>query len=177
MRGTWTGILVLASLAAACGGGGGSSSCPGAQDITGLWSGNVLFDDVAQTNPGIVTAAITQTDCDLGGTWFLIFEDDKLNKSFVVSGSPPTSTDVRINLNQCLSFLNGTCEATNPCTFEVKATLVTPTEMNGTYATNDQCSFSESGGFDISFRGRLTPTPTTVPVVIRTETPAPTPTP
>jgi hypothetical protein len=175
MRGRWTRILVLVALAAACGGGGGgSASCPGAQDITGLWTGNVLSDDVARNSPGTVTASITQNNCELGGSWFLTFEDDKLNKGFVVSGSPPDTQDVRINLNQCLEFLNGTCDATNPCTFEVKATLVTPTEMNGTYATNNQCSFSESGSFDITFRGRNTPTPVATPPVLATQTPTPT---
>jgi hypothetical protein len=175
MRGRWTRILVAVALVAACGGGGGSASCPGTQDITGLWTGNVLSDDVARNSPGTVTASITQNSCQLGGAWFLIFEDEKLNKSFVVSGSPPDTQDVRINLNQCIEFLNGTCQAINPCTFEVKATLVTPTEMNGTYATNNQCSFSESGSFDISLRGRLTPTPVPTAAVFPTETPTPTP--
>ena len=174
MRGSWTWILVLVALVAACGGGGGGSpSCPGAQDITGLWIGNVLSDDVAQNSPGTVTASITQNNCELGGSWFLIFADEKLNKSFVISGSPPDSQDVRINLNQCLEFLNNTCTAINPCTFEVKATLVTPSEMNGTYATNDQCSFSESGSFDITLRGRITPTPVPTPLATATPTPVP----
>jgi hypothetical protein len=173
MRRTWTRILVLVCLAAACGGGGGSASCPGALDITGFWSGNVLSDDVARNSPGTVTARITQVSCELGGSWFLIFEDEKLDKSFVVSGSPPDSQDVRINLNQCLEFLNGTCQAINNCTFEVKATLVTPTRMNGTYATNDFCSFSETGSFDIGLTARLVPTPVPTPVVLPTPTPAP----
>jgi hypothetical protein len=175
MRRTWTRILVLACLAAACGGGGGSASCPGAQDITGLWTGDVLSDDVARNSPGAVTARITQANCQLGGTWLLIFDDEKLNKGFVITGSPPETQDVRINLNQCLDFLNGICDVTNPCTFEVKATLVTPTEMNGTYATNDKCSFSETGSFDISFRGQLTPTPVPTAIVLVTPTPTPTP--
>ena len=164
--------MVLVCLAAGCGGGGGSSSCPGAQDISGFWTGNVLSDDVARNSPGTVTASITQNNCELGGSWFLIFEDEKLNKGFVVSGSPPDTQDVRINLNQCIEFLNASCVAINPCTFEVKATLVTPTEMNGTYATNDQCSFSETGSFDITFRGRPTPVPTSA-IVIPTATPTP----
>ena len=170
-------MVVLASLLPACGGGGGSKSCPGAQDLSGLWEGAVLSDTVARTNPGTVTLAITQSDCQLGGSWLLQFEDSKLNKLLEVSGSPPETSAVRIDLNQCEELLLTTCVTVNPCTFKVDATLVSPTEMSGTYATQDRCSFSESGSFDITLRGQLTPTPTLVPVALPTPEPVATPTP
>jgi hypothetical protein len=169
----WFGILAL--LGFGCGGGGGNSCVP-TSDISGLWAGSVTHDDVAQSSPGTVSASITQTGCQLGGTWTFSFGDVLLDKTLMITGNSPETTAVAMNLNECEVGLAGTCQTVDPCTFVVSGTLVSETEISGTYTTNDRCSESEAGSFDIAFQARLTPTPVPTTVVLPTPLP-PTPTP
>lgn len=157
---------IIALLLSGCGGGGGGGSCGSALDITGTWSGPVLEDSVARGNPGTVDTTIVQSGCELGGTWNFTFQSPTLDKNFLIGGAPPETTNVPLTLFQCI---DPNCFSGTPCQYQVQGTLVSPTEISGTYATEDNCSTTQSGSFDITLRARLTPTP--VPA------PAPTPTP
>jgi hypothetical protein len=159
---------IIASLVVAGCGGGGGSSCPQSTDITGSWSGPVLEDDVARGNPGQVNASITQSGCALGGEWFFVFQSDTLNKSFLIGGSAPQSNNVNFPIEQCL---DSGCGTLSTCVYQVTGTLITPTEINGTYTAEKKCSTKQSGSFDIRLQSRFTPP------AFSTATPGPTPTP
>ena len=60
----WVGGLAL--LGFGCGGGGGGHCTP-LSDVSGLWAGTASHDDIAPNSPGMVSAAITQVGCTLGG--------------------------------------------------------------------------------------------------------------
>jgi hypothetical protein len=158
---------VIPLLFVGCGGGGGSS-CGETIDITGSWSGPVLEDDVARGNPGQVNASIMQSGCDLGGEWFFVFQSDTLNKNFLIGGSAPQSSNINFPIAQCL---DSGCGTLSTCVYQVTGTLITPTEINGTYTTEKNCSTKQSGSFDIRLQFRFTPVP------FSTATPSPTPTP
>jgi len=136
-------------------------------DISGTWSGPTSGDDVARGNPGTVSAAITQDSCTLGGTWNFSFGDALLDKSLEITGSAPETTAVQLDLKQC-NGAAGSCSTVAPCDIRASGTLVSPTEISGTYMTVENCSFSESGSFDITLRARLTPTPLTTPTGVPT---------
>ena len=167
MRHSLFGIIAL--LIVGCGGGGGGDTCSSSLDITGTWSGPVIQDDVSRGNPGTVDTTIAQSGCELGGTWNFTFQSPTLNKNFLVGGSPPETTNVQFEIQQCN---DPNCVSITPCIYQVSGTLIGGTEISGTYATEDSCSTTQSGSFDITLRARLTPTP--APAATPT---APTPTP
>jgi hypothetical protein len=152
MRRSLFGIITL--LFIGCGGGG--STCGPSTDITGTWSGPVLQDDVSRGNPGTVDATILQSGCDLGGSWNFTFQSPTLNKNFKITGSAPETTNVQLTLLECI---DPNCFSITTCEYQVTGTLVSPTEISGTYATESNCSSTQSGSFDMSLRTRLTPTP------------------
>jgi hypothetical protein len=158
---------IISLLVVGCGGGGGST-CGQTTDITGSWNGPVIEDSVSRGNPGQVNASITQSGCDLGGEWFFVFQSVTLNKSFLIGGSAPESTNVNFLLDQCL---DSGCGTLSTCVYKVTGTLITPTEITGTYTSQSNCSTTQSGSFDIKLQFRFTPMP------ISTATPRPTPTP
>jgi hypothetical protein len=161
---------IIALLVVGCGGGGGNT-CGQTTDITGTWSGPILEDDVARGNPGMVNASIAQSGCDLGGEWFFDFQSPTLNKSFLIGGGAPQSPSFEITLAQCL---DSGCGTLSFCNYTVTGTLINPTEITGTYATQDNCSTTQSGSFDMTLQSRATPVPvaTATPLI-----PTPTPTP
>jgi len=153
-----------------CGGGGGGTSCSGAKDITGVWSGTATNDSVARGNPGTINASIEQDGCDLGGAWQFTFQDSTLNADFLVSGVAPQGTNVFLQVYSTLTSCDefGNC-AISACIYDVNGTLVGGDEIVGTYAsTNDTCSQSRSGDFDIVRTQRF---PTPVPTAVPTPTP------
>lgn len=157
--------LVLAALGCG-GGGGGSPSCTGAQDITGVWNGTATNDSVARGGTGSIDATITQTGCDLGGTWRFVFSDPHLDRDLRVAGSPPRGTDVQFLIGDTVTTCDvfGNC-VVGTCLYDVRGTLVDPNEIVGTYATNETCSQSRSGSFDIRRTAVLvSPAATSVPV-------------
>jgi hypothetical protein len=167
---------VIALLGIGCGGGGGGTCLPSA-DISGSWSGPVSRDDVARGNPGTVSAEITQNGCTLGGTWTFSFGDANLDKELEITGTAPVTAAVQIDLKQC-NGAAGSCTSVETCDIRASGTLVSPTEISGTYATVANCSFEESGSFDITLRARLTPTPLITPTFVPTfPLPTVTPTP
>jgi len=141
-------------------------------DISGIWSGPVSSDDVARGDPGTVSAAITQNDCSLGGTWTFSFGDANLDKQLEIKGNVPQTTAVQMDLRQC-NGAAGSCTSLASCDYRASGTLVSPTEISGTYTTVENCSFTESGSFDITLRARLTPTPAATALPIPTATPKP----
>jgi hypothetical protein len=157
---------IVALLVAGCGGGG--STCGQTTDITGTWSGPVLEDDVARGNPGTVNAAISQSGCDLSGEWFFVFQSITLNKSFLIGGGAPQSPSINIPLAQCL---DSGCGTVSTCKYQVTGTLIKPNEITGTYASQSNCSTTQSGSFEITLQSRLAPTP----ALAATHTPTPTP--
>ncbi len=159
---------MLALIGWRCGGGGGSSCSSGA-DVQGLWTGPVTSDDVARGNPGTVTASITQSDCTLGGTWRFTFEDPGLNNLFEIEGGSASTSAVDLAIFEC-NGANNSCDTVSTCAYEVTATLVSPTEMTGSYAAGGNCASFNQGTFDITLRERFTPTPAAL-------TPVPTATP
>jgi hypothetical protein len=171
--------LVLAAFGCGGGGGGGTPSCPNALDITGVWTGSATNDSLARGSDGTINTTITQTNCALGGTWSFVFSDPELDEDLIIGGSPPTSTDVFFQIGDIITSCDsaGNC-ATASCVWDVRATLVEPNEMVGTYAANvsghqQTCSQSRSGDFDIRRTAVLTQ-PTPVPTaVLPTPTPAP----
>jgi hypothetical protein len=156
---------IIALLVAGCGGGGGST-CGQTTDITGTWSGPVLEDDVARGNPGTVNASISQSGCDLGGEWFFVFQSPTLNKSFLIGGSVPQSTSINFPIAQCL---DSGCGTISTCHYQVTGTLINPNEITGTYTSEQNCSTTQSGSFQITLQSRLTLTPPAAPT--RTPTP------
>jgi hypothetical protein len=164
MRLFLVGIFASLLVVVGCGGGGGSS-CGQTIDITGSWSGPVIEDDVARGNPGVVNASITPNGCEIGGEWFFMFQSDTLNKSFLIGGNAPKSDDVTFFLDQCLDTGCGTLAT---CQYKVSATLISPTEMTGTYTTIQNCSTKQSGSFDIKLQSRFTPVPGFTPTPIPT---------
>jgi len=158
---------IIALLVVGCGGGG--NTCGQTTDITGNWSGPILEDSVARGNPGTVNASIAQSGCDLGGEWFFVFQSPTLNKSFLIEGSAPQTPSFDITLDQCL---DSGCGTLSFCQYTVTGTLINPNEITGTYATQDNCSTTQSGSFDMTLQSRLIPTPT---IPIATPTPTPTP--
>jgi hypothetical protein len=172
----WAGVFALVGFG--CGGGGGGH-CTASTDLSGLWTGTVTHDDVARSSPGTVSASITQDGCTLGGTWTFTFQDVFLDKTLIITGDAPQAPEtsaVAMKLNECELGLAGSCETQSPCTFVVTGTLVGSTEISGTYATDDHCSESEAGSFDIAFQAHLTPTPAPPTIALPTPLPA-TPTP
>jgi hypothetical protein len=169
---SWLGVIVVVGIG--CGGGGGATCMPSA-DISGLWSGSATRDDVARGENGTVNAGITQTACTLGGTWTFSFADPLLDRQLEITGNAPQTAAVEMDLKECTG-LSGSCDTVAPCVFRAVGTLVSATEISGTYATGDNCSFSEAGSFDITLRSRLTPTPLTTPTALPT-LPLPTVTP
>jgi hypothetical protein len=155
---------VIPLLVVGCGGGGGSS-CGQTTDITGSWRGPIIEDDVARGNPGVVNASIAQSGCSLGGEWFFVFQSPTLNKSFLIGGSAPQSNSFSFPIEQCL---DSGCGTLSTCKYQVNGTLVTPTEMTGTYSTQKNCSSKQSGSFDISLQSRFTPVPGLTPTPIPT---------
>ena len=176
MRLSWSWLGVIAAIGIGCGGGGGGT-CPTASDISGLWSGSATKDDIARGENGTIAATITQSGCTLGGTWKFSFADPMLDKQLEVTGSPPQPTAVSISLDQCTGIA-GACDTVATCTLQVTGTLVSASEISGTYVTGVNCSESETGSFDIMLQARLTPTPviaaTPVPT-LRSPTAKPTP--
>ena len=170
-------LAIGAALLGAAGCGGGGGSCTPGTDISGIWDGRVTQDDVERGAGGAITATITQNQCTLGGTWNFAFENDaQLDKQFSITGGAPApgSSAVNLNLEQCIG-LNGSCDTIEPCVYVVTGTLVSPTDITGTFQTGDNCSFSENGSFDITLLSRITPTP--VPTGVPTGLPIPTVTP
>lgn len=146
-------LLLAAALAAACGGGGGGVSCTNPAALAGEWSGAVTNDNVARGASGGVDASFTTSGCSVTGSWSFSFPSDPaLDQTLTVTGSSQGTT-VSLDLRN-----SGTS-----CDFHVTATLVSATEISGSYQTTDNCSSSEMGSFDITFRAALTPTPTAVP--------------
>jgi len=174
MRRSFGWLGVIAWLGLGCGGGGGGSSCMPSADLSGIWSGPVSGDDLARGNLGTVSATITQNSCSLGGTWAFSFGDALLDKQLEITGNVPETTAVQMDLKQCTGAA-GSCGSVAPCDYRVTGTLVSPTEISGTYTTAENCSFSESGSFDITLRARLTPTPATTPTALPLPTVTPTP--
>jgi hypothetical protein len=166
-----TPLAGIALLMAACGGGGGPPCVP-TTDISGIWNGTATNDDVARGNSGTIAATITQSGCTLGGTWTFTFGDTFLDRTLEVTGNSPQTTAVTLDLKQC-NGAAGSCDTVEPCDFLATGTLVSPSEINGSYTTGQNCSFSESGSFDITLQARLTPTPvpTTTPTAAPTATP------
>jgi hypothetical protein len=150
-----------------CGGGGGSS-CGSTVDITGNWSGPVIEDEIARGNPGTIDATITQSGCDLGGGWQFTFQSPTLNRTFLIGGYAPESTNIQFPMQQCL---DANCFSGLLCVYNVTATLVSPTEMTGSYATESNCSATDTGSFSLTLQSRLAPTP------VDTAVPTPSPTP
>ena len=68
--------------------------------------------------------------------------------------------------------LDSGCGTLSFCQYTVTGTLINPNEITGTYATQDNCSTTQSGSFDMTLQSRLIPTPT---IPIATPTPTPTP--
>ena len=165
--------LVLAAVGCGGGGGGGDTSCSGAKDISGIWSGPVTNDSVSRGNPGMVEATITQSGCELGGTWNFVFADPTLDRDLLVGGNPPEGTDVAFTIGDSITDCDqfGNC-VVGFCLADVRGSLVGPNEIVGTYATDDTCSQSRSGSFDIQRTAVFVPTP--VPTGVP---PTPTPTP
>jgi hypothetical protein len=162
-------FAIIALLVVGCGGGG--NTCGQTTDITGNWSGPILEDSVARGNPGTVNASITQSGCDLGGEWFFVFQSPTLNKSLLIESGAPQSPSFDITLNQCL---DSGCGTLSFCQYKVTGTLVNPNEISGTYATEDNCSTTQSGSFDMTLRSRANPVPVataTLPIPTLTPTP------
>ncbi len=131
---------------ASCGGGGGGS-CTTPTQISGVWSGTTN-DEVAR-GTGTLDVIFTQNGCQLGGTWQTEFPQPGTSDSQDVSGFID-GTAVRFQIQA----------PTNPCRTRVSGTLVSATEITGTYATR-VCGQSDSGTFTITFRAPLpTPVPT-----------------
>lgn len=169
---TWrpfVGLALLALVGWRCGGGGGSSCSPGA-DVQGVWTGPVTSDDVARGNPGTVTASITQSDCTFGGTWRFTFEDPNLNNLFEILDGSASTSQVDLAMFECTGAANS-CATVSTCSYQVTATLVSPTEMTGSYVAGDICASFNQGTFDITLLNRFTPTP----AAILTPTPPSTP--
>jgi len=167
------GVVLLG--VAGCGGGGGSCT-PAATDISGIWGGHVTQDDVERGGGGVIVATITQDQCGtLAGTWNFTFGDSLLDKQLGIVGSAPKTSAVNLDLVQCIG-LNGSCDTAEPCGIVVTGTLVSPTDITGTYTTGDNCSSSESGSFEITLQSRITPTPVVTPTVIGLPIPTVTPT-
>ena len=172
-------LAIGAALLGAAGCSGGGGSCTPGTDISGIWDGRVTQDDVERGAGGAISATITQNQCTLGGTWNFSFQNDpQLDKQFTITGSSPApgSSAVNLDLEQCIG-LNGSCDTIEQCVYVVAGTLVSPTEITGTFQTGDNCSFSENGSFDITLLTRITPTPVTTPTVIALPFPTGTPTP
>ncbi len=164
---------MLALVAWRCGGGGGGSSCSPGTDVQGVWRGPVTSDDAARGNPGTVTATITQnSDCTLGGTWTFTFEDPSLDKLFEILGGSASESAVGMTMFQCTGAANS-CVTVSTCSYEVNATLVSPTEMTGSYAAGSNCASFDQGTFDISLVNRFTPTPEPASTPGPTSTPSP----
>jgi hypothetical protein len=173
----WRSFVALALLVLAawrCGGGGGGSSCSGGTDVAGLWSGPVTSDEASRGNPGTVTASITETDCALGGTWALNFEDPSLDRLFEILGGSASQSAVDIQMFQCTGFANS-CATLSTCSYQVTATRVSPTQMTGSYVAGGTCASFDQGTFDISLVTRFTPTPALTSTVAPTPTPTPSP--
>ncbi len=148
-------------LVAGCGSGGAQCSNP--SQVSGVWSGTT--DDQTERGLGTVRVAFTQTECQLGGTWQTVFSEPGTSAVQTVQGSVDGT-----ELHFTIMAASG-----KGCRTTVAGTLVSPTEILGTYATG-VCGESDSGSFDITFTGPL-PTPTVTPTVLLFSTPTPTPTP
>jgi len=175
MRRPCAGLAIIVLVLSACGGGGGSTCVP-TTDLSGIWGGTATNDDVARGNSGTIAATITQSACTLGGTWTFSFGDTFLDRQLEVTGNSPTGPSVVFDLKQCVGAA-GSCDTVDTCDFLATGTLVSATEISGSYTTGVNCSFSETGSFDIALQARLTPTPTSTitPTAVPTGTPTPKP--
>jgi len=156
--------IVASLVVAGCGGGGGS--CGQTIDITGSWTGPVINDSVARGNPGVVNASISPNGCEIGGEWFFNFQSDTLDKFLLIGGNAPKTDNVSFFLDQCLSSVGTECGTLATCQYQVSATLISPSEMTGTYATLSNCSTTQTGSFDIKLQFRFTPVPGFTPTPI-----------
>jgi hypothetical protein len=176
MTRAYAGLAIIFSVFSACGGGGGGPPCVPTIDLSGIWSGTATGDDVARGEPGTIAATITQSACTLGGTWTVTFADASLDRQLEITGNSPQAASVVFDLKQCVGA-GGSCDTVDTCDFLATGSLVSATEISGSYTTGVNCSFSESGSFDIALQSRLTPTPvptitpTAVPIATLTPTP------
>jgi hypothetical protein len=155
------GVLV-ACVASYCGGGGGKS-CVASADVSGLWSGTAN-DEVARGAIS-VDVTFTQNGCAIGGTWQTDFPAPGTGQSQDIRGFTDGAA-IRFEIKA----------PTVSCRTRITATVDSPTQITGTYATRN-CSQSDAGDFVITFRGAL-PTPAaTATFPSFTPLPAATPTP
>jgi hypothetical protein len=171
--------VACALVALSCGGGGGGGTCSPSTDISGNWSGPATGDTIARGNPGVINATFVQVGCEVIGAWAFDFQDTHLDITRDVAGSPPETNKVSLKFGNTVESCDqslGFCQTVNGCIYDVEGTLVSPTEIVGTYATGQNCSQSQNGSFDIKLVSPFVPAPTPTPFAF-IDVPAATPTP